>query len=199
MFSLSERIVHACVSYLWCLELRTLVLFQGVLALLMHTSLIWGPLSWSLSVKWVAVRYMNVATAYPGGRRRTMLVVLALFVLLVVACSPDETEEVDDGLLWTIDNAVSVGFEKTEQLSPDRAKVLDAWKGTFNGAVVDLYRHRVTELGVDVPADPTWLHGQTLADDCCNMWQRNRLTAVCATQEQACKDLREALQVAFPI
>jgi hypothetical protein len=31
------------------------------------------------------------------------------------------------------------------------------------------------------------------------MWQRNRLTAVCATQEQACKDLREALQVAFPI
>jgi len=61
----------------------------------------------------------------------------------------------DDGLLWTIGNAVSVGFEKAEALRPDRAKVLDGWAGTFNGAAMELYRHRVTDLGVDVPVDPT--------------------------------------------
>ncbi|MDP6821746.1 MAG: hypothetical protein QF554_00445 [Dehalococcoidia bacterium] len=124
--------------------------------------------------------------------------VLAVAALLLAACSEDAVDEVDDGLLWTIDYAVSVGFEKTEQLKPDRAKVLDAWAGTYNGAIVELYRHRVTEQGVDVPADPTWLHNRTLADECCNFWQRNRLTAICALEEQACKELREALEDAVP-
>lgn len=143
---------------------------------------------------------MNPIPKIPGGRRkRTALVVLPLVVLLAMACSDGATDEVDDGLMWTIDNAVSVGFEKTEQLEPGPAKVLDAWAGTFDGARVELYRHRVTELGVDVPVDPTWLHRRTLADDCCNFWQRNRLTAICALEEQACKELREALTAAFPL
>ena len=60
----------------------------------------------------------------------------------------------DDGLLWTIGNAVSVDFEKAEALRSD-PKVLDGWAGTFNGAAMELYRHRVTDLGVDVPVDPT--------------------------------------------
>jgi hypothetical protein len=65
-------------------------------------------------------------------------------------------QDMDDGLLWTIGNAVSVGFEKAEALRSDRAKVLlDGWAGTFNGAAMELYRHRVTDLGVDVPVDPT--------------------------------------------
>lgn len=127
------------------------------------------------------------------------LVALVLFVFVAVACSEDAVQELDDGLLWTIDNAVSVGFEKTAQLRPGRAKVLDAWAGTFNGAAVELYRHSVTDLGVDVPVDPTWLHGRTIPDDCCNFWQRNRLTAICALEEQACKELREALEEAFPL
>ncbi len=142
---------------------------------------------------------MSVGAAYLARRTRTALAAFALFVLLAAACSEDAAKETDDGLLWTIDNAVSVGFEKTEQLKPDRAKVLDAWAGTYDGATVELYRHRVTELGVDVPADPTWLHRRTLADDCCNFWQRNRLTAICALKEQACKELRKALEEAFPL
>ncbi len=156
-------------------------------------------------VKWFAVRYVNLIidiSRLPGGRSlrsKIALVVLASFVLLAAACSEDAVPEVDDGLMWTIDNAVSVGFEKSEQLRPDRAKVLDAWAGTFNGAAVELYRHRVTDLGVDVPVDPTWLHGRTIPDDCCNFWQRNRLTAICALEEQACKELRETLEDAFPL
>jgi hypothetical protein len=156
-------------------------------------------------VKWFAVRYVNLIidiSRLPGGRSlrsKIALVVLASFVLLAAACSEDAMPEVDDGLMWTIDNAVSVGFEKSEQLRPDRAKVLDAWAGTFNGAAVELYRHRVTDLGVDVPVDPTWLHGRTTPDDCCNFWQRNRLTAICTLEEQACKELRETLEDAFPL
>ncbi len=156
-------------------------------------------------VKWFAVRYVNLIidiSRLPGGRSlrsKIALVVLASFVLLAAACSEDAMPEVDDGLMWTIDNAVSVGFEKSEQLRPDRAKVLDAWAGTFNGAAVELYRQRVTDLGVDVPVDPTWLHGRTIPDDCCNFWQRNRLTAICALEEQACKELRETLEDAFPL
>jgi len=106
------------------------------------------------------------------------LVALVLFVFVAVACSEDAVHA---------------------QLRPGRAKVLDAWAGTFNGAAVELYRHSVTDLGVDVPVDPTWLHGRTIPDDCCNFWQRNRLTAICALEEQACKELREALEEAFPL
>ena len=158
-------------------------------------------------VKWFAVRHINLnidpsrlpGVRSPSGRSKIALVVLVLSALLATACSEDAAPEVDDGLLWTIDNAVSVGFEKTVQLRPDRAKALDAWEGTFNGAVVELYRHRVTDLGVDVPVDPTWLHGRTIPDDCCNFWQRNRLTAICALEEQACKELRDAMEEAFPL
>lgn len=120
-------------------------------------------------------------------------------VLLAVACSDDAIVEIDDGALWTIDNAVSVGFEKSEQLKPGPAQVLDAWEGTFNGARVELYRHRAGELGIGVLVDPTWLYRRILADDCCNFWQRNRLTAICDLEEQACKELREALESAFPL
>lgn len=42
----------------------------------------------------------------------------------------------------------------------------DAWAGTFNGAAVELYRHRVTDLGVDVSVNPTWLQGRMIAGDC---------------------------------
>ena len=155
-----------------------------------------------LSVKWFAVRYMNLNTdssRLSARHSKITLAGLVLFVLLAAACSDDAVPDVDDGLLWTIENAVSIGFEKTEQLRPDRAKVLDAWAGTFNGAAVELYRHRVTDLGVDVPVDPTWLHGRTIPDDCCNFWQRNRLTAICALGEQACKELSVALEEAFPL
>ena len=132
-------------------------------------------------------------------RPRIVLLTIAMTALLVAACTEDSVDEVDDGLLWTIDNAVSVGFEKTEPPRPGPAKVLDAWLGTYNGADVELYRHRVNDIGVDIPLDPTWLHRRTLADDCCNFWQRNRLTAICALEEQACKELRDALEQAFPL
>jgi|TARA_B110000196_G_scaffold267649_1_gene241429 hypothetical protein len=134
-----------------------------------------------------------------AGYSKIALVGLVLFVLMAAACSDDAVPDVDDGLLWTIENAISVGFEKTEELRSDRAKALDAWAGTFNGVAVELYRHRVTDLGVDVPVDPTWLHGRMIPDDCCNFWQRNRLTAICALGEQACKGLSVALEEAFPL
>lgn len=124
---------------------------------------------------------------------------LAMAALLAAACADDGMEEVDDGLLWTIDDAVSVGFEKGEELKPGPAKVLEAWAGIYDGALVELYRHRVTEFGIERPADPTWLHRRTLASDCCNFWQRNRLTAICALEEPACKQLLEALEKTFPI
>jgi len=127
------------------------------------------------------------------------MAVMAFVALLAVACSDGVPEEIDDGALWTIDNAVSVGFEKLDQLDTGPPKALDAWAGDFNGARVELYRHRVGESGVGQPVDPTWLHRRTLADDCCNFWQRNRLTAICALEEQACADLREALSAAFPL
>lgn len=127
------------------------------------------------------------------------LAVLALVVLIAVACSDGALNQTDDGAPWTIDNAVDVGFEKGEQLEPGPAKVLDAWVGTFNGARVELYRHGLGEFGNERPVDPTWLHRRLLADDCCNFWQRNRLTAICELEEQACKALREALDAAFPI
>ena len=127
------------------------------------------------------------------------MAILSLVALLAVACSEDAIDEIDDGALWTIDNAVSVGFEKVEQLGPGPAKVLDAWAGVFNGARVELYRLPAGEFGVGVLVDPTWLHGRILADDCCNFWQGNRLTAICEIEEQACKELREALESAFPI
>ena len=127
------------------------------------------------------------------------MAILSLVALLAVACSDDTIDEIDDGALWTIDNAVSVGFEKVEQLKPGAAKVLDAWAGVFNGARVELYRLRAGEFGTGVLVDPTWLHGRISADDCCNFWQRNRLTAICALKEQACKELREALESVFPI
>jgi hypothetical protein len=147
----------------------------------------------------LAVHYFSSLPNRLFGRSRIVLFAVVATAVIVAACSGDDVVEVDDGLLWTIDNAVSVGFEKTGQLRPDRAKVLDAWAGTFNGAAVELYRHRVTDLGADVPVDPTWLHGRTIPDDCCNFWQRNRLTAICALEEQACKELRDALEEAFPL
>lgn len=127
------------------------------------------------------------------------MAVISFVALLAMACSDGAPEEIDDGALWTIDNAVSVGFDKVEQLDTGPPKALDAWAGAFNGARVELYRHRAGEFGVGQPVDPTWLHRRTLADDCCNFWQRNRLTAICALEEQACKELREALSAAFPL
>lgn len=154
----------------------------------------------SLPVKYLAVWNTIVAATTPAGLRKQAAIAVTAFVaLLAMACSGGTEDEIDDGALWTIDSAVSVGFEKTEQLKPGPAKVFDAWAGAYNGARVELYRHRVTELGVGIPVDPTWLHRRTLADDCCNFWQRNRLTAICALEEQACKELREALEAAFPL
>lgn len=152
-----------------------------------------------LAVKLLAVHYMSSYPTRLFGRSRIVLFALAMTALLAASCTDDGADEVDDGLLWTIDNAVNVGFEKGEELKPGPAKVLEAWSGTYKGARVELYRHGVTELGIERPADPTWLHSRIQADDCCNFWQRNRLTAICALEEQACKELRDALEEAFPL